>query len=963
MIRHYLDMLRATSIPYKTLKLQTNLSLLYHTISGKKVSEYVREEIKQNITNLKKEDPSFVPILRIIQVGNRPDSSTYVKYKEKAAKECFMNLTTDHLPTDITEEALLNHVKEINSDPSIHGLMIQLPLPPHLNEQKITDAIDPRKDVDGLTTYNVGQLTKKNGNPYFLPCTPYGIIKLLKSENIQIKGKLAVVLGRSDIVGVPIATLLRNENATVVNCHSATTNLKELIGLADIVIAACGIPKFVKGGWLKQGSVVVDVGINYIKDSTKKSGRRLVGDVDFESAKDKVSYITPVPGGVGPMTVTMLMNNVYNAAKKSFTKNSHIKIEPLPLITKYPVPSDFEISKDQQPKPIRKLANELHIRPKEFDLYGEYKAKISLSILDRLKDRENSKYILVAGITPTPLGEGKSTTTVGLVQALSAHLNKPAIATLRQPSMGPTFGVKGGAAGGGYSQVIPMDEFNLHLTGDIHAIGAANNLLAAAVDTRMFHEMTQKNDTTFYKRLVPRRNGSRRFTPSMLKRLQKLGINKTDPDSLTPEEINKFARLNIDPKQIVVKRVIDVNDRMLRQITIGESPTEKGITRSTGFDITVSSELMVILALSRDLKDMRERIGKIVVAFNKEGNPITAEDIGCAGALTALLKDAIKPNLMQTLEGTPVFVHAGPFANISIGASSVIADRIALKLVGRNKNSKAAPGYVVTEAGFDFTMGGERFLNIKCRSSGLSPDAIVLVATVRAIKSHGGASTIMPGQQLPSEYVTERTDYVAAGVSNLVKQIENVKQYGIPVVVAINKFESDTEREIEIIRQAAIQAGAIDAVTSTHFTDGGKGSIRLARAVIKAAEQPKSLNYLYNSDQSIKEKIETVVKKMYGGAAIEVSQEAQRKIDIYEKQGYGNLPICIAKTQYSLSHDATLKGVPSGFTFPIRDVKISAGAGYLQVLANEIQTIPGLPTYAGYMNVEVTESGDIEGLF
>lgn len=814
-----------------------------------------------------------------------------------------------------------------------------------------------------MTTYNVGQLTKKNGEPYFLPCTPHGIIKLLKSENIPIKGKVAVVLGRSDIVGVPISTLLRSENATVINCHSATRDLDKVIGLGDIVVAACGIPNFVKGEWLKEGAVVIDVGINYINDATKKSGQKLVGDVDFESAKNKTSFITPVPGGVGPMTVTMLMDNVYNAAKHAFNKNSEVKIEPLPLMTKSPVPSDFEISKNQTPKPIQQVASELQIQPKEVELYGEYKAKISPAILDRLKDRADGKYILVAGITPTPLGEGKSTTTVGLVQALTAHLNRPTIATLRQPSMGPTFGVKGGAAGGGYSQVIPMDEFNLHLTGDIHAIGAANNLLAAAVDTRMFHEVTQKNDASFYKRLVPKKGGVRKFTPSMLKRLQKLAINKTDPDSLTPEEINKFARLNIDPEQIVVKRVVDVNDRMLRKITIGQAPTEKGITRSTGFDITVASELMAILALSRDLNDMRSRIGKIVVAFDKSGAPVTADDIGVAGALTALLKDTIKPNLMQTLEGTPVLVHAGPFANISIGASSVVADRIALKLVGKDKHSQSKPGYVITEAGFDFTMGGERFLNIKCRSSGLSPDAVVLVATVRAIKSHGGASNVKPGQQLPQEYLSEQTEFVAAGVSNLVKQIENVKQYGIPVIVAINKFETDTEKEIEIIRQAAIKAGAIDAVTSTHFTDGGKGSIDLANAVINAAEQPKEFNYLYEGEQPISEKIETIVKKMYGGAAIDISPEAQRKIEIYEKQGFGNLPICIAKTQYSLSHDATLKGVPTGFTFPIRDVRISAGAGYFQVLANEIQTIPGLSTYAGYMNVEVTENGDIEGLF
>lgn len=956
-------MLRATSVAYKSLWTQTVLRSFYHTISGKKVSQCVRDEIKSKIDSIQLKDSSFIPNLRIIQVGDRPDSSTYVRSKEKAAKSCSMISTTDHLPNNVTEDVLIRRINEINSDPSIHGLMIQLPLPAHLDEQKITDSINPSKDVDGLTTYNVGQLTKKNGRPYFLPCTPHGIIKLLKSENIPIKGKVAVVLGRSDIVGVPISTLLRSENATVINCHSATKELDKIIELGDIVVAACGIPNFVKGEWLKEGAVVIDVGINYIKDATKKSGQRLVGDVDFESAKNKTSFITPVPGGVGPMTVTMLMNNVYNAAKHSFNKNSGLKIVPLPLVTKSPVPSDFEISKNQTPKPIQRVAIELQIKPNELELYGEYKAKISPAILERLNDRQNGKYILVAGITPTPLGEGKSTTTVGLVQALTAHLNKPAIATLRQPSMGPTFGVKGGAAGGGYSQVIPMDEFNLHLTGDIHAIGAANNLLAAAVDTRLFHELTQKNDTSFYKRLVPQKNGVRKFTPSMLKRLQRLGINKTDPDTLIPEEINKFARLNIDPEQIVVKRVVDVNDRMLRKITIGEAPTEKGITRSTGFDITVASELMAILALSRDLNDMRSRIGKIVVAFNKSGSPITADDIGVAGALTALLKDTIKPNLMQTLEGTPVLVHAGPFANISIGASSVIADRIALKLVGKDKKNKSEPGYVITEAGFDFTMGGERFLNIKCRSSGLSPDAVVLVATVRAIKSHGGASNVKPGQQLPQEYLTEQIDFVTAGVSNLIKQIENVKQYGIPVVVAINKFDTDTDKEIEIIRHASIQAGALDAVTTTHFSDGGKGSIDLAHAVIKATEQPQNFDYLYKSEQSMIEKIETIVKRMYGGIGVDISPKAQSKIDMYERQGFGNLPICIAKTQYSLSHDATLKGVPTDFIFPIRDVRISAGAGYFQVLANEIQTIPGLSTYAGYMNVEVTENGDIEGLF
>lgn len=515
-----------------------------------------------------------------------------------------------------------------------------------------------------------------------------------------------------------------------------------------------------------------------------------------------------------------------------------------------------------------------------------------------------------------------------------------------------------------------MDEFNLHLTGDIHSISIANNLLAAAIDTRMFHESTQK-DEAFYKRLVPRKNGVRKFTPSMLKRLRKLGIDKTDPDSLTSEEISRFAKLNIDPKSITIKRVVDVNDRFLRGITIGQAPTEKGFTRETGFDITVASEIMAILALSKDLKDLRERVGKMVIGLNVDGEPITCEDICCAGAITALLKDTIKPNLMQTLEGTPVFVHAGPFANISIGASSVIADRLALKLVGKPRKSSDdfKKGFVVTEAGFDFTMGGERFYNIKCRSSGLKPNVVVLVATTRALKLHGGASDVKPGQVLPTEYVTENIEFVRNGASsNLRKQIENAKSYGAPVVVAINKFATDTEKEIETIREEAIKAGAFDAVESDHWSQGGKGAIKLAEAIVRATEErpleeSQPPNYLYSLDGSLEDRLRTIATKMYGAKDIELSELAKKQIEEYESQGFGKLPVCIAKTQYSLSHDPTLKGVPKDFIFPIREVRISAGAGYLYALAAKIMTIPGLSTYAGFMNVEVNEDGEIDGLF
>jgi methylenetetrahydrofolate dehydrogenase (NADP+)/methenyltetrahydrofolate cyclohydrolase/formyltetrahydrofolate synthetase len=822
------------------------------------------------------------------------------------------------------------------------------------------------KDVDGFGTTNIGELAKRGGHPLFTPCTPKGVMVLLKEAGVDIAGKNAVVLGRSDIVGSPVSYLLRNADATVTVCHSRTKDLPDHVKRADIVVSAIGKPGFVKGEWLKPGAVVIDVGTNYIPDDTKKSGQRLVGDVDYESAVEVASQITPVPGGVGPMTIAMLLQNLVESADASFDRLKSRHISPLPLKLEDPVPSDIAISRKQHPKPITAIAKEIGILAHELEPYGSTKAKVDLALLKRLEHRRNGRYILVAGITPTPLGEGKSTTTVGVAQALGAQLGRIAFANVRQPSMGPTFGIKGGAAGGGYSQVIPMDEFNLHLTGDIHAITAANNLLAAAIETRMFHENTQKNGA-LYKRLVPVKKGKREFVPIMYRRLKKLGIDKTNPDELTEDEINRFARLDIDPDTITWRRVLDVNDRHLRQITIGQAATEKGHTRETGFDIAVASECMAILALSNDLSDMRERLGRMVVASSRAGDPVTCDDLGAGGALTALLKDAIKPNLMQTLEGTPVFVHAGPFANISIGASSVLADKLALKLAGTepDEDHEEKTGFVVTEAGFDFTMGGERFFNIKCRSSGLIPDTVVLVATVRALKVHGGGPEIKPGAQLQEVYRTENVEILRKGCVNLRKQIENAKSYGVPVVVAINKFSTDTEAEIAVIKEEALAAGAEDAIPANHWAEGGKGAVDLAQGIIKASALPKpDFKLLYDLDSSVQDRIETIGKKMYGADKVEFSELAQKKVDTYTKQGLGNLPICIAKTQYSLSHDPALKGAPTGFTVPVRDVRMAAGAGYLYALAADIQTIPGLPTAPGYLNVDIdVETGEIDGLF
>lgn len=777
---------------------------------------------------------------------------------------------------------------------------------------------------------SIGALAKRGGQPLFVPCTPQGVMELLRVSGVDPAGKEAVVVGRSDIVGSPVSYLLKNADATVTVCHSKTKNLGEILKRADIVVAAIGQPEFVKGEQLKPGAVVIDVGTNYIPDTTKKSGQRLVGDVHFESAVEVASQITPVPGGVGPMTVAMLLKNVVSSAKSYFDKQRDRHITPLPIKLLDPVPSDIAISRAQKPKAITKIAAEVGIAAHELEPYGHTKAKVDLSVLDRLSHRRNGRYILVTGITPTPLGEGKSTTTMGLTQALGAHLNRIVFANVRQPSQGPTFGIKGGAAGGGYSQVIPMDEFNLHLTGDIHAITAANNLLAAAIDTRMFHEATQK-DGALYKRLVPAKKGKREFQPIMFRRLKKLGITKTDPNELTEDEIHRFARLDIDPETITWRRVLDVNDRHLRGVTIGQAPTEKGLSRQTGFDISVASECMAILALSNDLADMRERLGRMVVATSKNGDPVTCDDIGVGGALTALMKDAIKPNMMQSLEGTPVFVHAGPFANISIGANSVVADKLALKLAGTepDEDHDAKTGFVVTEAGFDFTMGGERFFNIKCRSSGLVPDVVVVVATVRALKVHGGGPEISPGAALPEVYRTENVDILRKGCINLRKHIQNAREYGIPVVVAVNKFETDTDAEIAVIREEAIAAGAEDAVPANHWAEGGAGAVDLAKSVITASSQPKDFKLLYTLEGSVQERIDRIAKVMYGADKVEFSELAQKKVDTYTKQGFGNLPICVAKTQYSLSHDPALKGAPTGFTVPIRDVRLSAGAGYL----------------------------------
>ncbi|MBI2460905.1 MAG: formate--tetrahydrofolate ligase [Candidatus Rokubacteria bacterium] len=562
--------------------------------------------------------------------------------------------------------------------------------------------------------------------------------------------------------------------------------------------------------------------------------------------------------------------------------------------------SDLEIAQRASMRPIVEIAGALGLAEEEVEPYGRYKAKVALSVLERLRDRPNGKYIDVTAITPTPLGEGKTTTTIGLSMALN-RIGVRTIAAIRQPSLGPVFGIKGGAAGGGYAQVVPMEEFNLHLTGDVHAISLAHNLLAAMIDNSILHGNT----------------------------------------------------LRIDPLSITWPRVVDVSDRALRKVVIGLGGREHGYPRETQFDIAVASEVMAILGLTTSLKDLRQRLGRIVVGLDADGKAVTAEALRAAGAMAVLLRDAIKPTLLQTLEHTPVFIHAGPFANIAHGNSSILADQIGLKLAE----------CVVTESGFGADMGMEKFMNIKCRASGLRPDAVVMVTTVRALKMHSGRFRVVAGKPLDPGLTKEDLEAVELGCENLDKQIENARLFGVPVVVAINTFGTDTEREIELIRQRALAAGAEGAYRSEVWARGGAGAEELARAVVKAAEKPNQFRFLYPLELPIKEKIEIIATRIYGADGATYLPAAEQQIAKYTELGYGDLPICMAKTHLSISHDPSLKGRPRGFRVPIREVRASMGAGFLYPLLGEMRTMPGLPSEPNAWKIDLDEHGNVVGLF
>jgi formate--tetrahydrofolate ligase len=558
--------------------------------------------------------------------------------------------------------------------------------------------------------------------------------------------------------------------------------------------------------------------------------------------------------------------------------------------------SDIEIAQAATLKPIQEIAAKAGILEDELELYGRYKAKIDyMAVLNRLAATPDAKIINVTAITPTPLGEGKTVTSIGITEAMAQNGKKVMLA-LREPSLGPVFGIKGGAAGGGYSQLIPMEDLNLHFTGDIHAVGVANNLLAAMIDTHLMHG----------------------------------------------------NELKIDPLTISWRRVVDLNDRAMRQIVNGLGGKLNGIPRETGYDITVASEVMAILGLATSLKDLRERLGRITFGYSTEGEPLTAEDIKAAGSMAVLLKDAIKPNLMQTLEGNPCLVHAGPFANIAQGNNSIIADKVAMKLAD----------YVVTESGFAADLGSEKFMDIICRYGGFAPSCVVITCTMRALKMHGG----LPAN--PELLKGENDEALAKGCENLAKQIENMKLFGIPVVVTINRFDFDRDTEVEIVRKKAIDAGAEDAVPIEVHAKGGAGGREAAEVVCKAADRGGDFKFLYPLEASIKEKIETIATKIYGADGVDYLPEAEAKIKLFTDQGLDKLPLCMAKTHLSLSHDPALKGRPRGFRVPIRDIRPATGAGYLYPLLGEMRTMPGLPKRPAAVDVDIdVETGRIIGLF
>lgn len=854
-------------------------------ISGNKISQQVRERLKRDVAEMKSQLPGFRPGLVVLQVGDREDSNLYIRMKLRAAAEIGINANHIRLPKTATEDEVLQMIEHVNEDPAVHGLIIQLPLDSvnSIDTDKMTNAVTPEKDVDGLSSVNAGKLARGDLRNCFIPCTPNGCMELIKQTGVSVAGKNVVVIGRSKIVGAPMHDLLLWNHATVTSCHSKTSDLAEQVKRADILVVGAGKAELVKGDWMKEDAVVIDCGINYIQDSSKPGGTRVVGDVHYPSAKERARFITPVPGGVGPMTVVMLMENTVKSAQQFLQmyrgkwKISYRKVKPLK-----PQPSDVQISHSCPRKPIAQLAKEVGLFLNEVEPYGRSRAKVRVDVLKRLEKQPNGKHVVVTGITPTVLGEGQRTITLGLAQALGAHLKSNAFACMQQPSPRSSFGLRGGVVGGGYSQIIPAGEVSLWSTGDSEAVSAACDLVMDTI-TAYTHYHAKYSDKVLFDLLVPFRDGHQAFSASQINRLKKLGIETSDPLTLTQEEIRRFVRLDINPDFI----------------------------KDVDF---LKKEILAILSLSCSIDDLKHRLTKMVVVSSRAEEPITAEDLGVSDALALLLNNALKPCLMQTLEGTPVFVHSSSCADFSLGSVSIMASKIALKLVGPQ-------GFVVTETAHSADASLEKFFNIKCRSSSLQPSVVVLVATVRALKLHGGAP--------------RNLKLLEKGCAHLKRQIENAREYGLPVVVAVNTFSSDTKAEQELVCSQARQAGAFDAVLCTSWSDGGAGALALAQTVQRAAELRRPFHYLYDLQLPVEKKIEKVAQQTYGAKDVELSPKAKEKLALYMKQGLGNYPVSLVKTHLSVTNDPELKGAPTHITLPITDVQAYVGAGFLSILVGK----------------------------
>uniref|UniRef100_A0A671NBZ1 C-1-tetrahydrofolate synthase, cytoplasmic n=1 Tax=Sinocyclocheilus anshuiensis TaxID=1608454 RepID=A0A671NBZ1_9TELE len=867
----------------------------------------VKERLKKEVAEMKNQSITF--LLFVLFSHTRIPCVLFMKLK--AAAEIGINANHIRLPETATEDEVLRSIVAVNENPAVHGLIVQLPLDSinTINAEKVTNAVAPEKDVDGLNSINAGKLSRGDLGDCFIPCTPNGCMELISQTGVSVMGKNAVVIGRSKIVGAPMHDLLLWNHATVTTCHSKTLDLAEQVGRADILVVGAGRAEMVKGEWVKEGAVVIDCGINHVPDSSKASGKRVVGDVHYPSAKKRAGYITPVPGGVGPMTVAMLMKNTVESAKRFLQAYTPGKwnIDYTKKKPQEPQPSDADISCSCQSKPIGQLAREVGLFSEEVEPYGTSRAKIRLDALKRMEKQPDGKYVVVTGITSTPLGEGKRTTALGLAQALGAHLNINAFACMQEPTPGSCFGARGIAVGGGYSQIIPLEEVCLRpfckRDFKIYLIKWNVNIFQH-IDPRSAFSLQVLFDL-----LVPLRRGQRSFSPAQLSRMKKLGIEKFDPLTFTGTEIRRFVRLDIDPDTATGDLFF------LMGVCAVQDPG------------SLENEIMAILSLSSSVEEMQQRLAKIVVATSKSGDPITTEDLDVSGPLAMLLKGTLKPVLMQTVEGTPVRHNIQTLSNLLF------------------------PVFAVTESGHGADIGLEKFFNIKCRCSDLRPDVVVMVATVRTLKMHGGAPPVQAGLPLPKEYSQENLKQLERGCCHLKRQVENAQAFGLPVIVAVNKFSSDTHTELELVCGQARQAGAFEAVQCTNWSDGGAGALALAEAVQRAAKLPGQFRFLYDPQIPATDKLRTVAQKMYGAKDIELSPKAKEKLALYTKQDFGNLPVCIAKTHLSLRNDPM-----SNFMLPITDIKANAGAGFLCCLTESVSFILHIYIYnirTRYINTHI----------